>query len=170
MSAQTKTDINIIKEFQLKYYKAFHALALWHQWVREQIRYRGFLISLTGRQRHFWGRRDSDDTIREAIAYDPQGSLCDIVNAGMLRVCQAGDCELLMQNHDSIVVQYPEEMEDEVVPKILTQLNHQIKLKHDRALTIPFGCKTGWNWGEYSESNPYGLKKYQPGDQRNRNS
>jgi hypothetical protein len=73
-----------------------------------------------------------------------------------------------MQNHDSIVVQYPEEEEDEIIPKILAQLNNRILLRYDRTLTIPFGCKTGWNWGDYSEGNPDGLKKYQPGDKRNR--
>jgi DNA polymerase-1 len=168
MSAHTHIPRNTIIDFQRKYFKAFPGHNMWHMSVQEQLRFKGFLISLMGRQRHFYGRRDSDDTLREAIAYDPQGSLCDIVNGGMLRVCQAGDCELLMQNHDSIVVQYPEEKEDEVVPKILSQLNHEIPLKFSRTLTIPFGAKTGWNWGDYSESNPYGLKKYQPGDKRTR--
>lgn len=168
LSHMYKIPIPAIEKFQGRYFKAFPGHNMWHVWVAEQLKSRGLLISLTGRQRQFYGRRDSDDVLREAIAYDPQGSLCDIVNSGMLRVCQAGDCELLMQNHDSIVVQYPEEMEDEIVPKILDQLNHEVPLKFGRTLTIPFGAKTGWNWGDYSESNPHGLKKYKPGDKRTR--
>jgi DNA polymerase I len=168
MSAQTKTDIQIIVDFQHKYFQAFPAHQQWHEWVREQIRIHGKLINLTGRLRHFFGRRDSDDVIREAIAYDPQGSLADIVNQGMLQVYRAGDCQLLMQNHDSILIQYPQEKEDEIVPKILKQLEYPIQLKHGRTLMIPYGCKTGWNWGEFSEANPDGLKSYKPNDKRTR--
>jgi DNA polymerase I-like protein with 3'-5' exonuclease and polymerase domains len=105
---------------------------------------------------------------RDALAYDPQGSLSDIVNHGMLNVDRAGDCELLMQNHDSIVIQYPEEREDEIIPKIQAQLRYPVELRYDRTLMIPYGCKTGWNWGDYSEGNPNGLRKYQPGDKRKR--
>lgn len=168
MSSQTKTDITIIVDFQNTYFKAFPAHKMWHAYIEEQIKTRGVLVSLTGRLRHFMGRRDADDTIREAIAYDPQGSLSDIVNHGMLQVYQAGDCQLLMQNHDSILVQYPQEKEDEIIPKIVKQLEYPLELKHDRTLKIPYGCKTGWNWGNFSEANPDGLKSYKPGDKRAR--
>jgi DNA polymerase I len=168
MSAETKIDISIIIDFQRKYFKPFPAHQNWHAWVETQIRSYGRLTSLTGRLRHFFGRRDSHDVLREAIAYDPQCSLADIVNRDMLRVWTAGDCQLLMQNHDSILVQYPEEKEDEIVQKIQSLLYHEILLKHNRTLTIPYGCKTGWNWGDFSESNPDGLQKYGAEDKRRR--
>jgi len=168
MSTQTKTEMPIIVDFQNKYFKAFPAHQMWHQWVEQQIRAYSKLVSLMQRRRYFFGRRESDDTIREAIAYDPQSSLADIVNQGMLRVWKAGDCQLLLQNHDSIVVQYPEEQEDEIIPKLKAQLHHEIPLKHGRSLTIPYGCQTGWNWGKHSEDNPDGLKDYRPGDKRTR--
>ena len=168
MSTQTKIDLHIIVDFQDKYFKAFPAHLMWHDSVRERIRSYGYLISLMGRRRHFFGRRDVDDTIREAIAYDPQGSLADIVNRGMLNVWNAGDCQLLMQCHDSILIQYPEEKEDEVIHKVLQQLRHEVLLKYDRTLLIPYGCQTGWNWGKHSEDNPDGLKTYKPNDKRTR--
>jgi DNA polymerase-1 len=168
LAAQTKIDIKLVQEFQSKYFKAFPDHLMWHDWVAQAIRNRGWLVSLTGRQRHFYGRRDDPKMHRDALAYDPQGSLSDIVNHGMLNVDRAGDCELLMQNHDSIIIQYPEEREDEIIPKIQTQLRYPVELRYDRTLTIPYGCKTGWNWGDYSEGNPNGLRKYQPGDKRKR--
>ena len=155
-------------DFQAKYFKAFPAHYKWHEWVRQQILTRGFLISLMGRKRCFFGRRDDDKVIRDAIAYDPQSSLVDIVNKGMLRVWDANVCQLLMQNHESILVQYPQEEEDEIVPKIQAALYHEIKLNHGRTLTIPYGCQTGWNWGKYGEANPDGLKDYEPNDKRTR--
>jgi DNA polymerase I len=170
MSRQTKIDFEIVKAFYANYNKAFPAHAMWHRWVEEQLRSRGVIVNLTGRQRHFFGRRDDPKVLREAIAYDPQGSLADIVNGGMLRVCQAGDCELLMQNHDAIVVQYPQEREDEIIPRIKKQLENRVQLKHGRTLSIPYGCQTGWNWGKCGKDNPNGLKDYEPGDQRRRST
>lgn len=168
ISEQTKTDISIVLDFQPKYFIAFPAHLRLHAHVEKTLKEVGVMISLTGRKRHFFGRRDSDETLREAIAYDPQGSLADIVNTGMLQVWRDRYCELLMQNHDAIVVQYREEEEDEVVPKIQEGLKVRLALRYGRSLAIPYGCKTGWNFGEYSKENPDGLKTYQPGDQRKR--
>lgn len=166
---QTKIEIGIIEEFQPKYFKAFPAHLRWHGHVERTLRSEGVLVSLTGRKRQFWGRRDADDTFRSALAFDPQGSLADIVNGGMLAVWIARDAELLMQNHDAVVVQYPEEKEDEVIPKLKAQLRKRIELQHGRTLEIPYDAKVGWNWGEWKEGeNPDGLKSYQPGDKRRR--
>lgn len=168
LSNQAKVEISMIEEFQPKYFTAFPAHLLWHSWVEQELRTYGSMISLTGRRRHFFGRRDSDETLREAIAFDPQGSLADIVNNGMLQVWRARDCQLLMQNHDAIVVQYPENEEDVVIPRILKQLNFMVELRHGRTLAIPYGAKTGWNFGEWKDNNPDGLKSYKPGDKRKR--
>lgn len=161
-----KIEVPHITDFQRKYFKAFPAHIMWHNWMQEQIRSIGVLVSLMGRKRYFFGRRDDDDTVRAALAYDPQSSLSDIVNQGMLRVWRANGCQLLMQNHDSIIVQYPEQMEDEIIPKIKEQLYHKIPLKYGRDLTIPYGCQTGWNWGKHTRDNPDGLKNYNTGDER----
>jgi len=168
LNALYHVDVFKIIEFQDKYFKRFKGFPMWHAWVEEQIRSIGYLVSFMGRKREFFGRRDSDDVIREAIAYDPQGSLSDIVNSDMLRVWEAGICQLMMQNHDSILVQYPQEAEDEIIPKIMCLLHHEIPLEHNRTLTIPYGCQTGWNWGKYGKDNPDGLKDYKPGDKRTR--
>ena len=73
-----------------------------------------------------------------------------------------------MQGHDAIVVQYPEEREDEVIPKILKQISYPLELKHGRTFTIHYGCQVGWNWGKYSKDNVDGLKTYKAGDKRKR--
>lgn len=169
MATETGLDLGIVREFQPLYFKAFPAHRQWHEEVRKAIRRDGNLISLAGRRRWFFGRRNDDKVIREAIAYDPQSSLADIVNHGMLRVWSERDCELLMQGHDAIIVQYPEEREDEVIPRIRKQLRYPLELRHNRTLTIPYGCETGWNWGKFDkDSNPDGIKTYKPGDKRKR--
>jgi DNA polymerase I-like protein with 3'-5' exonuclease and polymerase domains len=122
-----------------------------------------------GRKRQFWGRRGDADTLREAIAYDPQGSLADIVNNGMLTLWRSNLCQLLMQVHDAVVVQYPEEREDELLPLITSALRFPVRIGADRELVIPYDCKTGWNFGHYdAKTNPLGLRDYKGKDQRKR--
>lgn len=158
LARETKTDIEIIKAFQPKYFTAFPAHHLWHAWVEGQIKTVGELTSLTGRKRQFWGRRNDHKTIREAIAFDPQGSLADIVNRGMLQLWERRTADLLLQNHDAVVVQYPEEQEEEMIPKLRSALSVTIMLEGGREFTIPYGVKTGWNFAECTKDNPHGLK------------
>ncbi len=168
LANQAKVELNLIEDFQPKYFRAFPAHLRWHAWVAQQLREFGYLVSLTGRKRWFFGRRNDDSTLREAIAYDPQGSLADIVNRGMLAVWRARDCQLLLQIHDAILVQYPESHEDEIIPRVLSQLRHPITLEAGREFIVPYGVKTGWNWSAYSKDNLDGLKTYSPGDKRRR--
>lgn len=167
LAIEAKVAINLIEEFQPLYFAAFPAHHQWHQWTKDELRTRGLLVSLFGRPRQFWGRKDSDETWREALAFQGQ-TLADILDAGMLEVWRQQSCQLMMQIHDAILVQYPEEQEDEIVPLIQAQLRYPIMLKKGREFVIPYGCKTGWNWGNFGKDNPDGLKEYVPGDKRKR--
>jgi DNA polymerase I-like protein with 3'-5' exonuclease and polymerase domains len=167
LAQQAKVDVELVQGFQPLYFMAFPAHLRWHANVERTLLEVGTIINLTGRKRQFWGRRNDPATLREAIAYDPQGSLADIVNRGMLSTWRASFTQLLMQVHDAIVVQYPEEVEDEIIPKILHQLAYPVRIR-DRELVIPYGCKVGWNFGEFNEQNPGGLKAYKGHDKRKR--
>lgn len=168
LSAQAKLPISVVQDFQLKYFQAYPAHLRWQEHVDNTLRSNGYLVSLTGRKRWFFGRRNDDSTLREAIAYDPQGSLADIVNNAMLSIWCAQNATLYMHDHDALTVQYPEELEDEIIPKILKQLEYPIQLNHDRTLLIPYDCKTGWNRGDFSPTNQEGLKDYNGTDRRKR--
>jgi DNA polymerase-1 len=167
LAAQAKVDKEIIKAFQPVYFKAFPAHHRWHEWTQEQIRRYGNLVSLTNRKRYFFGRRNDPKVLREAIAYQGQ-ALGDILNKGMLSVWKANDCQVLMQIHDAILIQYPEGKEDEIIPKVMEQILQPIQLEHGRVLTIPYDCAVGFNWGKFSESNPDGLKSWKGNDKRKR--
>jgi len=168
MEEHTKIDAGVIKNFQAAYFKGFPAHIRWHSAIATTLRRDGFLISLLGRRRHFLGRLADHSTLREAVACDPQGSCSDILNRGMLQVWKANVVQLLMQIHDAILVQYPEEQEDETIPRLLELIKYPVPLKHDRVLEIPYEVKTGWNWSDWSNDNPNGLKKYHGGDSRSR--
>lgn len=171
LSAQAKLPLTVVEQFQPKYFQAFPAHKRWQASVDDRLRKFGHIVSLTGRKRYFFGRRNDPATLREAIAYDPQCSLADIVNTAMLKIWRKRTAILMMHDHDATTWMYPEHLEDEIIPKLLADLPLRIPLKHGRTLTIPYDCKTGWNKGDWdAKTNPDGLKDYTIGrsDQRKR--
>jgi DNA polymerase-1 len=168
LEKHTKVPQPVIKQFQNSYFAAFPEIPMWHAWVEREIKSEGKLISLMGRQRQFFGRRNDPATIREAVAFDPQSSVADILNTGMLNVWRSGLVQLLLQIHDAILIQYPEELEDELIPKILKLVEIKIELNHGRSLLIPAEAKVGWTWSTKSETNPWGLIKFKGHDDRKR--
>jgi DNA polymerase I len=169
LAAQTKLPEPIVQRFQPVYFRAFPGHLEWQLGVGTQLRRDGYLTSLTGRKRWFHGRRNDPATLREAIAYDPQGSLADIVNRAMLRIWRTRKAILMMHDHDALTFMYPEGEEDEIVPALHRMLVEELPLAHGRGLHIPYDCVTGWNKGKYDEvKNPNGLKDYEGHDKRTR--
>lgn len=168
LSNNSKVPIEIVRKFQEAYFKAFPAHERWHANVAQRLRDDGYLISLSGRKRWFFGRRTEDSTIREALDYDPQCTLADIVNRAMLRIWRTGTARIYMHDHDALSYVYPEAMEDEIIPKLFALLKEEVPLKNGRTLVIPYDCVVGWNKGKFSNGNPDGLKEYNGHDARRR--
>ncbi len=169
LAMQTNLPEPVVIGFQPKYFRAFPAHVRWHEWTNNQLQRVGYLITLTGRKRWFFGRRNDPATQREGIAYNPQGSLADIVNRAMLRIWRLRPCLIMMQDHDALTFMYKEEDEDVIIPQLQKMLVEEIPLEHGRTLSIPYDCKVGWNKGDYdAESNVDGLRDYEAHDQRRR--
>lgn len=169
LAEQSHLPINVVAEFQPKYFSAFPAHQRWQAHVDSELRRRGCLTTLTGRRRWFFGRRTEAATFREAIAYDPQGSLADIVNRAMLNIWRAHICPIVMHDHDALTFMYPEALEDEIIPKLLSQLVVSVPLQGGRDLRIPYDVEVGWNKSHFHPTrNPDGLQAYQGHDPRKR--
>jgi DNA polymerase-1 len=175
MAMHTKTAVKIIEEFQRRYFAGFPCIKLWHERVRKLIRDESTITTLFGRRRAFFGRANDDATLREAIAYAPQSMTADEINLGMLKLFRTGKVQLLVQVHDSLLFQFPEEMEDEIVPMALEALRVPLEMKRGRQLVVPVDAKTGWNWGDVvtdkqgkEVGNFEGLRKWKGQDDRKR--
>jgi hypothetical protein len=92
----------------------------------------------------------------------------DEINQGILKLWRANRVQLLMQVHDNILFQFPEELEDEIIPWATETLKILLNAKKRTEFHVPTDAKTGWNWGNFSEDNPDGLKKWRGGDTRQR--
>ena len=155
----------IVAEFQQAYFTAFPAIKSWHLNVAQQLQTQGQLTTFLGRQRHFFSRLTDDATLREAIAFEPQSIVGDVMNEAIRRLHNAPNVQLLAQIHDAVVFQYPEHLELPVLTSAYKLLQVPLTIR-DKTFTIPIELSSGWNWGKREETkdgriiNPDGLKKF----------
>lgn len=188
MARNTKVPLPQVKEFQSAYFRGFPEIPKFHQWVKDQLRGPSHIITPYGFRRFFFGRHTDDSTIREAIACGPQSMTASEINIGLMNVWRANRVQLLVQVHDSLLFQYPEEQEDEIIPWALEALRAPIRLQGGREFCVPTEAKVGWNWGDLvpwtakdfsrglcteaqvgtAKENPDGLIKYKGTDKRRR--
>lgn len=185
MSKHSKIPVAEVTQFQVAYFGGFPEIKLYHDYVKESLIATSCITTLFGRRRFFFGRPRDDATIREAIAYSPQSMTAEEINRGMVELWRGDNrIQLLAQVHDSILFQFPEEAEDEIIPWALEKLRVYLTLVAGRQFFVPVEAKVGWNWGDveyFSKStapspdligavkdNPDGLIKWKGGDARKR--
>lgn len=174
MSMHTKIPVGQVKDFQSAYFAGFPEIPRYHRYVRQTLAETAQLTNLYGFRRYFFGRVTDEDTVREAVSFNPQSMTANEINIGMLNIFRSGRVQLLAQVHDSILFQYPEEQEDEIIPWALQELRAPLTLRQGREFCVPTEAKVGWNWGEENSDpkkgllNPDGLIKYKGTDKRRR--
>jgi hypothetical protein len=173
IAKQTGIPPELVKEFQPKYFRAFPGHQKWHGWVAQKLNKDGFITTFMGRRRTFFGRRWGNSTLNAAIAYEPQSAVADYLSKGILNIwnsplCSSGRVQILLQIHDALLIQYPEEQENEIIPLIQRMMEPEIPLMNGRSLVIPTEAMIGWNWGYSSEKNPNGLVPFDGNDKRRR--
>jgi DNA polymerase-1 len=166
MARATHIPLANIVAFQRAYLAQFPAFPLWWEWVERQVRDARRIVSLTGRQRYFFGHPRDPETIRKAVAYEPQCVTADVIDRGLLDVWRGNFCQLLLQVHDSILFQFPADREDEIVPKALALVEQTFRLKDGRDFVIPAEAKVGWNWSDFrsDQPDPDALRKFNDTD------
>lgn len=180
MAKHLKVTSGLMEEFQDAYFSAFPGIPKWHGWVSRQLGLNSSLVSLLGRERHFFGRPDDDTTLREAIAFDPQSSVGDLLNLGAYRIWRAGPSigvRLLAQLHDAVLIDYPDEPKREAEYVAAASELLKVGLKVNGATyIIPTDAATGWNWGKFNDDpkrgriNRSGVAKFKGLDNRSRPS
>jgi DNA polymerase I-like protein with 3'-5' exonuclease and polymerase domains len=154
MAKQTKVDKESVATFQLKYFRKFKGIKAYHNMQANRLQMDFFVRTSLGRVRHFFGRPDDDSTLRKAIAFDPQSTVGDLLNLALWRVWNEldawgpsnGPLELLLQVHDNIVFQLPDDPSSEaIVQRVLSLLEVPLRYS-DETVIIPADVETGWNW------------------------
>lgn len=178
-SRHLKVPQSIMEEFQARYCKgraaepkkgvaeiipAFPVIPRYWQWVATELQTSHQLTNLFGRRRHFFGRPNDDATLREGVAFVPQSTTADRMNLGLYRVWKhMPECQLLAQTYDSITFQVLDtpRMHD-LIQEALHRIRIELVSPSGRSFIVPGDAKTGWNWGNWSKTNPDGLLKWSP--------
>lgn len=183
MAMHAKVEVPVIEKFQRAYFEAFPLIGNydkvldredWHSWVYEQLRTVGSLTNLFGRRRIFFDRYKELNTLRAAIAYDPQSNTGEELDRGWINLWHnMPEADLRLPVHDSILLQLPYEQLHTLLPRALELLKVEITLAGGRKFHVPLEAAVGWNWAKSRFNkktglweNPTGLRKWTGNEER----
>jgi DNA polymerase-1 len=141
------------------YFEQFPGINIYLQQTRRQARERGYVETLLGRRRYFpifmnkgrVNRQVEARADREAVNHPIQGTAADIIKIAMIRLHKILSTEyrarLLLQVHDELVLEVPEEELASVLPIVAETMSTALPL------TVPLKVETstGRNWLELKE-------------------
>lgn len=152
LSEQTGMSFADARDFIKRYFEIRPKLKEYIEKTREQAEGQGYVETLLGRRRPTPDVKSPNFAVREAayraaVNMPLQGSAADITKLAMVAVYEEldNDCKLLLQIHDSILLEAPKAKAEavakqakEIMESVYTDL--PIKLKADVSI--------GTNWGE----------------------
>lgn len=129
------------------YYAMCPCVKLWHIDTEQRLSRGRVLRTPMGRARMFFGRW-GQDLIREAVAYVPQSTVSDIINLGIIRAFPnlPPEWELLLQIHDSILMQVPSDTPSEHIKRFIEHYFEFPVEVNGKQMIIPVDIKIGLNW------------------------
>jgi len=154
--ADNKTCMALQKLYRLRY----KGVAAWQTWVEQELRTKGKLQCASGHTRTFFGRRASHETLRSAVAHEPQANTTYATNRALRNLWYDPEnrrpnnsliIEPLHHVHDAMCGQWPLETRDWAIQKLRTYFSDKILIS-GQLINIPFEGAYGDSWG--NTSNP----------------
>ena len=150
----------VCEELQLLYFQRYPGVQVWHRWVAEQLKNHRQLTSANGHTRRFFGRPYDNDTLKQALADEPQNNTTYVCNTAALRLWNDREnrtssdnliIEPLHQIHDAICGQFPVDRTEWALAKIRSYFDLTTTIA-GQLVRIPFEGAYGQSWGELTES------------------
>ncbi len=134
------------------YFAKYPGIEAYMRSYKQQARENGYVTTLIGRKVHTPGILDKNAMVRQfaerqAINAPLQGSNADIIKRAMIKIHQflkATQTKLLLQVHDELIFEVPEQELAEIPEKLKTMMQDITKLKVPLVIDIGIGN----NWGE----------------------
>ncbi len=153
LAQSTGMDFKAAQHFIERYFEIRPKLKEFIEKTREQAAEQGYVETIFGRRRPTPDTKSSNFAVREAayraaVNMPLQGSAADIMKLAMiaadakLRAWQ--DCHMLLQIHDSILVECPASEADAVAALLKDTMENAHKL----AVKLTVDTSIGQNWGE----------------------
>lgn len=130
------------------FHKKDPLLKIWHLSIQEKLRQDRVLTNCLGRKHRFlglWG----DALFRSAYSFIPQSTVGDLMNLSLVNLYNnlSDDISILLQLHDAVYVQVPENAVEDVIKEMYKTMIRPIEVNHD-VMTIDVDFKVGKSWGE----------------------
>lgn len=176
MAKQTHIPQGMVEHFQLSYFREFPLIPEWHKETRRSLLETRSITTIFNRRRTFWDRPGDDDTLRKAVAYEPQSMTGHEIDMGLCNVWRHyPDYRLHIQVHDSFLMSIPFHNRQTHFERVMEAIKYPVELVGGRRFMVPLDAAAGFNWA-YNEPanpqknklevNPNGLKKWRGSDDR----
>ncbi len=132
--------------FIKRWFGAHPRILSWHERIKRELKQYRKVRNKFGFERYYFDRVESVFT--EALGWIPQSSVAIVTNKGLINIDKhLPDTHLLIQVHDSLVMQTPTNQTPEIYQTIL---NHMlIPIPYDDPLTIPVSIAASTvSWGD----------------------
>jgi DNA polymerase I-like protein with 3'-5' exonuclease and polymerase domains len=150
------------EELKMLVFQRYPGVMVWHRWMQEQLKTKRSLTSANGHTRRFFGRPNDHDTLKEALADEPQNVTTYVTNMAVMRIWSEPEnrrpdgsliVEPLHQVHDAVVGQFPIERTKESIDFIRKCFNNPIVIAGE-TIIIPFEGGYGASWSPEDLINP----------------
>lgn len=142
------------KNFIAKYFEIRPKIKQFIEDTRKLAVDQGYVESLLGRRRPTPDAKSSNFVLREAalraaVNMPLQGTAADIMKFAMVKIdevlrSQHNDCNMLLQIHDSVLVECPAEVADNIAAMLKETMENAYKLP----VSLEVDTTIGDNWGE----------------------
>lgn len=134
--------------FKKRWFEIHPAIRQWHTRTESDLLARREVRNMFGYRRFFFER--VQEILPDALAWVPQSTVACIINRGLVALARKFDpdiVQVLLQVHDSLVIQIKQTHYPYILPEIEKAL--LITLPYPDPLTIPVGLKTSkLSWGD----------------------
>lgn len=153
LSVATGMTLGAAKEFIDKYFELRKPLLNYLNKLREQAREQGYVETYFGRRRPTPDVKSSNFIVRQAAERGAmnmplQGTAADIMKIAMIKLdkmlAEHEDAHMLLQIHDSVLVECPEHDADELAHRIKDCMEGV----YDIGVKLTVDTSVGKNWGE----------------------
>jgi len=136
---------------QSRWFGKFPGIRRWHERVRQELERHRRVSNRFGFRILYFGRVDG--LLPEALAWGPQSTVAIVTNMALRRIWERQLGELLLQVHDSVMLQCPPDDAGRVAREVLG-IYDSIVVPYDDPLIIPAECKIGLDWHNMHDYRP----------------
>lgn len=145
MAANCGITVHEAEVAQARWFGKFPGILRWHRRVDEELRRTNQVRNKFGFRIIFFDRPEG--LLPEALAWCPQSTVAIVTNKALRAIWERKLGELLLQVHDSVLLQVERSQVEQVVKEVLG-IYDSIVVPYDDPLVIPAECKVGENWEE----------------------